>query len=129
MFVLRLPPRAWLVLAFALAFSAIGLRRASSQANEFNTLSPQESRPGQVFTVTNTNDSGPGSLRQALTDANVVPGTDIHTNSVEGYFSRIRRSIHGVYHSVSRAHLHRYLAEWDFEQTTRRLTDGAPTST
>lgn len=28
------------------------------------------------FTVTNTNDSGPGSLRQAITDANAHPGAD-----------------------------------------------------
>ena len=29
-----------------------------------------------TFTVTNTNDSGPGSLRQAVTDANAAPGRD-----------------------------------------------------
>ena len=29
-----------------------------------------------TFTVTNTNDSGPGSLRQAIEDANLYPGTD-----------------------------------------------------
>ena len=29
-----------------------------------------------TFTVTNTNDSGPGSLRQAITDANATPGAD-----------------------------------------------------
>ncbi len=29
-----------------------------------------------TFTVTNTDDSGPGSLRQAITDANATPGAD-----------------------------------------------------
>ena len=29
-----------------------------------------------IFTVTNTNDSGPGSLRQAIDDANGLPGSD-----------------------------------------------------
>src|ERR1043166_3441296 len=29
-----------------------------------------------TFTVTNTNDSGPGSLRQAILDANAASGTD-----------------------------------------------------
>src|SRR5205807_3002657 len=29
-----------------------------------------------AFVVANTNDSGPGSLRQAITDANNHPGTD-----------------------------------------------------
>src|SRR5437016_12690422 len=31
---------------------------------------------GQTFTVTNTNDSGVGSLRQAILDANANAGTD-----------------------------------------------------
>src|SRR6266511_653262 len=32
--------------------------------------------PAATFTVTNTNDSGPGSLRQAILDANAAPGAD-----------------------------------------------------
>jgi hypothetical protein len=32
--------------------------------------------PTNIFTVTNTNDSGPGSLRQAILDANAAPGRD-----------------------------------------------------
>ena len=32
--------------------------------------------PAVTFTVTNTNDSGPGSLRQAILDSNVTPGMD-----------------------------------------------------
>jgi hypothetical protein len=35
-----------------------------------------------IFTVTNTNDSGPGSLRQAVTDANAAPGADEITFTV-----------------------------------------------
>ncbi len=36
------------------------------------------------FTVTTTVDSGPGSLRQALTDANLAPGPDTITFAVSG---------------------------------------------
>ncbi len=44
---------------------------------------------------------------------------DIHTNTVEGYFSILKRGIYGVYQHVSEAHLKRYLAEFDFRYNTR----------
>lgn len=52
---------------------------------------------------------------------------DIHTNTVEGFFSLIKRGIYGVYHVVSRHHLHRYVAEFQFRYNTRKLDDGART--
>jgi hypothetical protein len=33
--------------------------------------------------------------------------------------------VFGTHHSISEAHLHRYLVEWDFKFNTRKLTDGA----
>jgi transposase-like protein len=44
---------------------------------------------------------------------------DAHTNTVEGYFSILKRGITGVYHHVSQAHLKRYLAEFDFRYNER----------
>jgi transposase-like protein len=44
---------------------------------------------------------------------------DIHTNTVEGYFSIMKRGINGVYHHVSAQHLKRYLAEFDFRYNER----------
>jgi transposase-like protein len=44
---------------------------------------------------------------------------DAHTNTVEGYFSILKRGITGVYHHVSEAHLKRYLAEFDFRYSER----------
>jgi hypothetical protein len=38
-------------------------------------------------------------------------GMCITTNSIEGYFSILKRGINGVYHHVGRQHLHRYLSE------------------
>jgi transposase-like protein len=46
-----------------------------------------------------------------------------HTNTVEGYFSLLKRGIVGVYHHVSENHLHRYCAEFDFRYNTRKLND------
>ena len=43
----------------------------------------------------------------------------IHTNTVEGFFSILKRGITGTFHHVSEAHLHRYLAEFDFRYNTR----------
>ena len=43
----------------------------------------------------------------------------IHTNSVEGYFSILKRGVIGTFHHVSEAHLHRYLSEFDFRHNTR----------
>jgi transposase-like protein len=44
---------------------------------------------------------------------------DIHTNTIEGYFSIFKRGIYGVYHHVSQEHLKRYLAEFDFRYNHR----------
>jgi len=42
-----------------------------------------------------------------------------HTNTTENYFSILKRGIIGTYHHVSEAHLHRYLAEFDFRYNQR----------
>ena len=42
-----------------------------------------------------------------------------HTNTAKGYFSILKRGITGVYHHVSKEHLHRYLAEFDYRYNER----------
>jgi transposase-like protein len=44
---------------------------------------------------------------------------DAHTNTIEGYFSILKRGIIGTYHHVSQQHLKRYLAEFDFRYNER----------
>lgn len=44
---------------------------------------------------------------------------DAHTNTIEGYFSILKRGITGVYHHVSQEHLKRYLAEFDYRYNER----------
>ncbi|HXQ15632.1 MAG TPA: IS1595 family transposase [Caulobacteraceae bacterium] len=44
---------------------------------------------------------------------------DAHSNTVEGFFSIFKCGVIGTFHSVSEAHLHRYLAEFDFRYNTR----------
>ena len=43
-----------------------------------------------------------------------------HSNTVENYFSILKRGIVGTYHHVSEAHLHRYLSEFDFRYSNRQ---------
>lgn len=49
---------------------------------------------------------------------------DAYTNTVEGFFSILKRSLNGTYRAVSRKHLHRYLAEFEFRYNGRYLNDG-----
>ena len=44
---------------------------------------------------------------------------DDYTNTVEGYFSIVKRCIYGIYQLVREAHLHRYLSEFDFRYSNR----------
>jgi len=44
----------------------------------------------------------------------------VHCNTVEGYFSIVKRGIVGTFHHVSPAHLPRYLNEFDFRMNTRK---------
>ncbi|MBO6604415.1 MAG: IS1595 family transposase [Roseicyclus sp.] len=45
---------------------------------------------------------------------------EIHTNTIEGYFSIFKRGMRGVYQHCKRKHLHRYLAEFDFRYSNRQ---------
>jgi transposase-like protein len=52
---------------------------------------------------------------------------DAYTNTVEGYFSILKRGVDGIYHHISKAHLHRYLSEFDFRYNRRDVSDSART--
>ncbi|MEK7995683.1 MAG: IS1595 family transposase [Planctomycetota bacterium] len=44
---------------------------------------------------------------------------DVHTNTVEGFFSILKRGLFGTYQHVSEAHLYRYLNEFDHRYNHR----------
>jgi hypothetical protein len=50
-------------------------------------------------------------------------GGFIHVNTAECRFSLMKRAVFGTHHSISEAHLHRYLTEWDFKWNTRKTSD------
>lgn len=47
---------------------------------------------------------------------------EAYTNTIEGFFSILKRGVYGVYQHVSEAHLGRYLAEFDFRYSYRVKT-------
>jgi transposase-like protein len=50
----------------------------------------------------------------------IVPGSRIHTNTVESSFSLLKRGLIGSFHRVSIKHLHRYLSEFEFRFNVRK---------
>ena len=44
---------------------------------------------------------------------------DVHTNGIEGFWSLLKRSVYGIYHSVSTKHLQAYVDESVFRYNTR----------
>lgn len=44
---------------------------------------------------------------------------DVHTNTIEGYFSIFKRGMKGVYQHCDKKHLHRYAAEFEFRYNNR----------
>ena len=44
---------------------------------------------------------------------------DVHTNTIEGFWSLAKRGINGVYHTVSAKHLHGYLNEYVYRYNHR----------
>ncbi len=67
-------------------------------------------RPGEEFAAHSSVDHARGEyVREGFH----------HSNTVENYFSILKRGIIGTFHHVSEAHLKRYLAEFDFRYSNR----------
>ena len=48
---------------------------------------------------------------------------NVHVNTIEGFWSLLKRGIIGIYHSVSSKHLHRYCNEFTYRYNTKELND------
>jgi hypothetical protein len=48
---------------------------------------------------------------------------EYHTNTIEGFFSQLKRGIYGIYHQVSPKHLHRYCQEFSYRYNTRKIKE------
>lgn len=48
---------------------------------------------------------------------------NVHTNTIEGFFSILKRGLVGTFHHVGEQHLHRYIGEFDFRYNNRKISD------
>jgi transposase-like protein len=51
-------------------------------------------------------------------------GVYASTNTAESFFALLKRGHYGVFHQLSKKHLHRYCNEFSFRWTHRKVTDG-----
>lgn len=49
---------------------------------------------------------------------------DAHTNTMEGFWSLLKRGIVGIYHHVSVKHLDKYVDEFSYRYNSRKIKDG-----
>lgn len=88
------------------------------------TLYTDESR---LYTVTGAEYAGHKTVKHTAKEyARKEGGVVVHTNTIENVFSVFKRGMIGVYQHCGEAHLHRYLAEFDFRYNRRaalKVTD------
>ncbi len=86
-------------------------------AKEINKASYIMTDDALVYPAVTKDFAGHGTVNHSAEE--YVRAQFWHTNTVENYFSILKRGITGTFHHVSEAHLHRYLAEFDFRHNTR----------
>jgi transposase-like protein len=88
----------------------------SVMARNISTESRLMTDEAKMYTFVGHNFASHGRINH--TDRQYVLG-DVHTDTVEGYFSILKRGLYGIYQHVSEAHLNRYLSEFDFRYSNR----------
>jgi len=90
------------------------VKTASRKSYLMTDESPVYPKVGKEF-------SGHGTVNHSAKE--YVRGSFWYTNTVESYFALLKRGVYGNFHSISEAHLHRYLSEFDFKYNTRKMSD------
>ncbi|ANT51201.1 IS1595 family transposase [Mesorhizobium amorphae] len=96
------------------------VRNVSRDTTLFTDSSRIYTRTGEEYAAHKTTNHAAGEY--ARREGDVV----IHSNTIEGVFSVFKRGMVGVYQHCGEAHLHRYLAEFDFRYNRRaalKVTD------
>ncbi len=74
-----------------------------------------------VYSNMNTNGGAKHAMLVIGIDSNhIYVNGNIHTNTIEGFWSQLKRSIDGTYHHVSTEYLNRYVDEYSFRYNHRK---------
>lgn len=104
---------------------AATLRKAITENVEPGTFIMTDERPAYRDIC---NDIGPhGSTNHSKGEYVHPKYPIIHSNTVEGFFSILKRGMYGTFHAVSKRRLPLYLAEFGFRYNTRKMEDGERT--
>ena len=82
-------------------------------APEANLMTDEAS----AYTLAGRDFASHGVVRHSAKEYSCFGG--IHTNTIEGYFSLLKRGLVGTFHHVGEQHLHRYVTEFDFRYNHR----------
>jgi transposase-like protein len=74
---------------------------------------------GEIFAGHETVNHSAGEYSRTLAD-----GTKAHNNTAESFFALLKRGHYGIFHQLSKAHLHRYCTEFGFRWDHRKVSDG-----
>lgn len=107
---------------------AFPIERVDSATLHANVVKHVNPRGSELMTDDNSITGGSvvaGMRRQSVNHSRgeYVRG-EVHSNTVEGFFSLLKRGIVGSFHHVSTGHLHRYCDEFAFRYSARGVSDG-----
>lgn len=88
-----------------------------------STIYTDDWNPYQGIKFIQTKDGEPAKYRHRHIkhSAGVYVRGNVHTNTIEGFWSLVKRGIGGVYHSVGTKYLQSYLDEYSFRYNRRHL--------
>ncbi len=91
------------------------VKNVSRDTTLYTDSSRLYTRTGEEYAAHRTTNHAAGEY--ARREGDVV----VHSNTIEGVFSVFKRGMVGVYQHCGEAHLHRYLAEFDFRYNRRAV--------
>jgi transposase-like protein len=91
--------------------------RVDKSAHLMTDNLPAYIKPGQRFASHDSVNHSAGEYARG----------EVNTNTVEGYFSILKRGINGTFHHIGAQYMDQYLAEFDFRYNHRKVSDGERT--